>query len=195
MLNNRSLLRIVAAPVLILFLAVLVSFPMHALAQDDQQDQGFSQDQDNQGYQPDENFGAPPSGPGSQDYTENNQYVEETPATTAGALLATRQTQLRLSSERQQLPINAAWGAGTGLLIGGWFALINAGSARSTQQSVGTGVVLGVLIGIAVGARTVINPSLPQAAQNDTHPAGKPSTEPLVAMTADGLQLGVKFSF
>ena len=45
--------------------------------------------------------------------------------------------------DRDDLPFNIAWGAGTGLLIGGWFALINEGDNRETQQAIGVGVVPG----------------------------------------------------
>ena len=104
-------------------------------------------------------FGMP-----SEDFTEGGEFIDESTLTPAeeAVTIGGRQGQLRLLGERQLLPQNAAWGAGTGLLIGGWFALINQGTNRETQRSLGLGVVLGTIVGLAVGARSLIAPKAPQ---------------------------------
>jgi hypothetical protein len=139
-----------------------------------------------------------PLGEGEEDFTEGNQYVDESIGGPGSINLGLRQAQVRIRQEREQFPLNAAWGGATGLLLGGWFALLNAGDNRSTLQSVGTGVVLGVLLGIAVGARTVINPDSPVPApaqgSNDSAPSGT-TTAPLVSMNGQGVKVGVQVSF
>ena len=107
-------------------------------------------------------FTSPP-----EDYSGGGEFVEEGKAAAAGArsteiTIAGRRTQLRLVGEKEQLPFNGAWGAGTGLLIGGWIALINDGSNRETQRSIGLGIVLGTLVGLAVGTKSLIAPNAPQ---------------------------------
>jgi hypothetical protein len=139
-----------------------------------------------------------PLGEGEEDFTEGNQYVDESIGGPGSINLGLRQAQVRIRQEREQFPLNAAWGGATGLLLGGWFAMLNAGDNRSTLQSVGTGVVLGVLLGIAVGARTVINPDSPVPApaqgSNDSAPSGT-TTAPLVSMNGQGVKVGVQVSF
>ena len=107
-------------------------------------------------------------GPGSiEDVTEGGRYVDEEPAGpvgVGGVTVRSRTTQLRIEQEKQMLPLNVAWGAGTGLLLGGWFALIDEGDDRSTQRSIGLGAVLGALLGLTVGMKTVIAPEAPRAA-------------------------------
>jgi hypothetical protein len=142
-------------------------------------------------------FGEPLPGSPEQDITEGDTYVDEgtQPATiTVGG----RQVQLRLATERELLPMNAAWGAGTGLLIGGWFALINAGSNRETQRAIGVGIVLGAIIGTVVGLKYVINPSAPSGL-GDNHPPASPperlNWQPLVSVDDTTAKLGVRLTF
>jgi hypothetical protein len=129
-----------------------------------------------------------------QDVTEGDSYTDETPqqgAVTVGG----RQVQLRLATDREMLPLNAAWGSGTGLLIGGWFALINASNNRDTQRSIGLGIVIGAAIGVAVGLKTVINPT---SALGDNAPppsSTKPTWSPLVTLDDKGTRLGVRLTF
>ncbi len=119
------------------------------------------------------------------DFTEGGQFVdEESELSPAGISISGRRTQLRVRDERQLLPRNVAWGAGTGLLIGGWFALIESGSDRQTQRSIGLGIVLGAILGMTVGLKTVIAPDAPRAAM--LHPAGRPRLQPTVMLGAGG---------
>lgn len=109
-------------------------------------------------------FGAPGVG---EDVTEGGRYVDEELGGVAGpggVTIRSRTTQLLVEKEKEALPLNVAWGAGTGLLLGGWFALIEEGDDRSTQRSIGLGAVLGALLGMTVGLKTVIAPDAPRAA-------------------------------
>lgn len=104
----------------------------------------------------------------TEDATEGGLFVDEDPTGGGrgfgGVTIRSRTTQLRVEQEKQMLPLNVAWGAGTGLLLGGWFALINEGDDRATQRSIGLGAVLGALLGLTVGLKTVIAPDAPRAA-------------------------------
>jgi hypothetical protein len=142
--------------------------------------------------------GLTPLGAGEEDFSEGNQYVDESTTGPGGVNLGLRQAQIRIRQEREQFPLNAAWGGATGLLLGGWFALLNSGDNRTTLQSIGTGVVLGVILGIAVGARTVINPDAPTPVAPGTGantPSGQTSTQPLVSLNEHGYKFGVQFNF
>jgi hypothetical protein len=141
-------------------------------------------------------FGEPVPGGRDQDVTEGDTYIDEStqPQTiTVGG----RQVQLKLASERDVWFQNAGWGAGTGLLIGGWFALINSGSNRDTQRAIGLGIVAGGILGAVVGIRYVINPRAPSALgdNSDTPNPGKPTWSPLVSMDDHGTQIGVRLTF
>ncbi len=104
-------------------------------------------------------------GPGAEDFTSGGEFIEESrlsiserDAITEGG----RRAQLRLVGEKEMLPFNGGWGAGTGLLIGGWFALIREGGNRETLRSIGLGIVIGTLVGIAVGTKSLLVPDAPQ---------------------------------
>ncbi len=153
------------------WLAVLVALicmapPGPALAQFSEDE--FSRDdfvESQEGFAEDEGgFDRPPA---ADDFTEGGQFVDEEKAEEAGPAGATvrgRRDVLRLEEEKRDLPLNIAWGAGTGLLIGGWFSLIGNGDDRTTQRSIGLGIVLGALLGMTVGLKTVIVPDAPRAA-------------------------------
>ncbi|MBI4084021.1 MAG: hypothetical protein HY423_15570 [Candidatus Lambdaproteobacteria bacterium] len=137
------------------------------------------------------------------DFTSGGEYVEESRIAPGGQTVTEsgRRTQLRLAGDKEMLPFNAAWGGGTGLLIGGWFALIQNGDNRSTLRSVGLGTVLGTVIGIAVGMKTLITPGAP-VALSLYDPGSPPPADDrralgsLVASNAPPqLSIGLKFSF
>lgn len=66
-----------------------------------------------------------------------------------------------LNREKNLLPLNVAYGAATGLLIGGWITLVKAGTAREKARNLGAGLVFGALMGLAVGTKSVYtNPAL-----------------------------------
>ncbi|MCZ6729947.1 MAG: hypothetical protein O7C61_09570 [SAR324 cluster bacterium] len=106
--------------------------------------------------------------PTQEDFTDGGQFIDEEEAvrreSAGGVTITTRRDQLRLESDRVDMPLNVGWGAVTGLLMGGWFALISNGDDRSTQRSIGSGIVLGALLGMTVGLKSVIAPNAPRAA-------------------------------
>ncbi len=116
--------------------------------------------------------------PAGDDFTEGGQFVDEEKAEEggpAGATVSGRRDELKLQQEKRDLPLNIAWGAGTGLLIGGWFSLIGNGDDRTTQRSIGLGIVLGALLGLTVGLKTVIAPDAPRAAMGLPGPEADPA--------------------
>ena len=123
------------------------------------------------------------------DFTEGSTYAEETPAPPTGGQTSEslttsgRTRQLTLQGDKRQLPLNMGWGALTGLMIGGWFAMINEGDNRQTQRTIGTGIVLGVMLGATVGMRSLLIPTLPRAASLEPgqQPGEPPAFLPLVA--------------
>lgn len=135
--------------------------------------------------------------PQQQDYTEGDRYAEDTILTPEERDLPfeTRRIKMALENEKERLPKNIAWGAGTGLLLGGWFALINQGTNRQTQRSIGMGIVLGTLMGAVVGMRTLIDPDAPQAAsiQNLLEPLEGP--QPVLAISSEATLLGLRLTF
>lgn len=104
---------------------------------------------------------------GDQQPTEDEQYVDEdvisddTQQLLENALTARRDF---LAEERANFNLNIAYGVGTGLMIGGWFALLTASTSRDTLRSIGLGIVLGGVMGGIIGGRSVITPNLPRPA-------------------------------
>lgn len=60
-----------------------------------------------------------------------------------------------LEKDKQLMPDNIIYGLGTGLTIGGWFALLQGKSARDNVRYLGTGIVSGVLLGVIVGSKSI----------------------------------------
>jgi len=184
---KTALTRTLLAGVLLLLLNVLHAPTVQAQFFDDSQ---FEEDD----FQEDDGFfesydsdftrtpGSSSQGKGVQeDYSEGSTYKEEAPlvpsSQTAESLTAGGRTrQLTLQGDKRQLPMNMAWGAGTGLMIGGWFAMINEGDNRQTQRTIGTGIVLGIFLGAGVGMRSLLVPTLPRAASLD--PGMTPDSPP-----------------
>ncbi|MGK5092696.1 hypothetical protein WDW89_11870 [Deltaproteobacteria bacterium TL4] len=69
-----------------------------------------------------------------------------------------KQRQLLLE-EKINAPLNVAYGAGTGLMIGGWIALLASRTARDTLRSIGLGIVTGSMVGVSIGTRSVWDPN------------------------------------
>jgi len=67
-----------------------------------------------------------------------------------------------LLEEKINAPLNSAYGAGTGLMIGGWFALLSSRTSRDTLRSIGLGIVFGSIIGAVIGTRSVWDPNAPR---------------------------------
>jgi hypothetical protein len=191
--------------VLAVFLASLPAVPSRARAQSADEDSDTSdsawESSDDTFSDGGEELGPPsgfePAGPGEEEPGAGGYVNESGPGGRGGAELTGRTSQLRRGEEAKLLPQNLGWGAATGLVVGGWLALLNQGSNRANLQSIGTGIVVGSLLGIAIGARFTINPEapVPQGASNQAQPAGPSTTTPLVAFDSHGLTVGVLFQF
>src|SRR3989339_145228 len=66
----------------------------------------------------------------------------------------------QLEKDKELLPDNIIYGLGTGLAMGGWYALLAKKGARENAQYLGGGAVLGLLLGLAVGTKSVYQPLL-----------------------------------
>ena len=103
-------------------------------------------------------------------------------------LLAQRQIA---DSERRNLVGNVAYGAGTGLMLGGWFTFLRPGTSREQFRTIGTSTVIGGLIGALIGSRSVWNPAAPrpQGVQNEL-PVG-----PVALVDPTGFRLAYTWTF
>ena len=65
-----------------------------------------------------------------------------------------------LERERQQTIANIGYGPGTGLMIGGWSAFIaQETTTRNQWRTIGTSTILGGVIGMLLGTRSVWDPA------------------------------------
>lgn len=64
-----------------------------------------------------------------------------------------------MAREREMLMENLKYGVGTGLLIGGWMALVKnlseGSTARDNARFIGLGIVSGALLGMAIGNKSM----------------------------------------
>jgi hypothetical protein len=186
------------AAMLLISMTAFVALPHPVKAQffDDDSESDFGADSEDEFTEGGgEDGGVAPTS--ESELTEGDTYADESQQPSAtGPTTGGRQSQLRLGAERDVLPLNAAWGAGTGLLIGGWLALISAGSNRDTLRSIGVGIVLGGAVGVAVGLKSVIVPNAPAAAAaNSQGSPDKPTWTPLVSFGDGPTRIGVRFTF
>lgn len=158
-----------------------------------EQDELFVEDE-NQFFEP--RFDDIGGGVQEEDFTEGDKFIDESLISPDQRSISTdgRRFQLALSEERDELPLNIAWGAGTGLLIGGWFALISEGDNRETQRSIGMGIVTGILLGALVGTRTVFLPDAPRVSDTGSA-APQQSIQPVVLLTSRQARVGLRFTF
>ena len=181
----------------LLALILLSSTPAQAQFFDEtlEQDDLFRQD-DDQFFEPrGDDLGEPLQ---ETDFTEGNKFVDDSllPGGGVGVTAESRRFQLTLKDDRNDLPLNIAWGAGTGLLLGGWYALINEGNNRDTQKSIGMGIVLGLIAGTLVGTRSVFSPDAarPVGKISPSTPGGTHFT-PLVMWKAKNPVIGFQLRF
>ncbi len=133
-----------------------------------------------------------------QDFTEGDKFVDESqvPEDIRGIDEKGRRFQLTLAGERDELLINIAWGVGTGLMIGGWYALINEGDNRETQRSLGLGMVLGSIMGTIVGSRTLFFPDAARPVGKTELPVDStPSFLPLISLNKNDARIGFRMTF
>ena len=202
---KSSAFRVSKAIALVIIIALMVPAPAFAQFFSDDYEEESYWDSESGFVESDELFDE--SSDLDQNYSEGGRFVDEEQATIDGAsddkidtgvgiTISTRRSQVRLQGEQAALPKNISWGAGTGLLIGGWFALIQNSDDRTTQRSIGVGIVLGTALGAFLGLKTALFPESPQAAMLDA-PVDYAKDAPLVStvITPKGLQLGLTLRF
>ncbi|MEC9296873.1 MAG: hypothetical protein VYD28_04255, partial [SAR324 cluster bacterium] len=102
-----------------------------------------------------------------------------------------------LSKEGKEAPSNLGYGAGTGLMMGTWFAFIRKETnTRQQFRTIGTSTVLGALIGVMLGTRSVWNPSAPRPG-GISEPTGFIQTPSgwLFAQSGDELKIAYRWKF
>ena len=93
-------------------------------------------------------------------YLDEGAFSDETESTLKDDLLVRREL---LSKEGKEAPSNLGYGAGTGLMMGTWFAFIRKETTTRQQfRTIGTSTVLGALVGIMLGTRSVWDPGAPR---------------------------------
>ena len=93
-------------------------------------------------------------------YLDEGAFSDETESTLKDDLLVRREL---LSKEGKEAPSNLSYGAGTGLMMGTWFAFIRKETTTRKQfRTIGTSTVLGALVGIMLGTRSVWDPGAPR---------------------------------
>jgi len=60
-----------------------------------------------------------------------------------------------LEKDKELLPDNIIYGIGTGAVIGGWLALVQGKDARDNVRFLSVGIISGVLLGMAVGTKSL----------------------------------------
>ena len=102
-------------------------------------------------------------------YLDEGAFSDETESTLKDDLIVRRKL---LSKEGQDAPSNLGYGAGSGLMIGTWFAFIRRETnTRQQFRTIGTSTVLGAIVGILLGTRSVWNPGAPRP-EDSTNPTG-----------------------
>ena len=181
----------------LLAFVLLSSAPAHAQFFDEtlEQDDLFSKE-DEQFFEPQgDDLGEPSQ---EEDFTEGDKFVDDSlvPGEQGGVSAKDRRFQLTLKDDRNDLPLNIAWGAGTGLLLGGWYALINEGDNRETQRAIGMGVVLGLIAGAMIGTRSVFSPDAARpVGKNGPSSRKKNNFTPLVMLKAKNPFIGFQLRF
>ena len=127
-------------------------------------------------------------------YLDEGAFSEETESTLKDDLIVRREL---LSQEGKDAPSNLGYGAGTGLMMGTWFAFIRKETnTRQQFRTIGTSTVLGAVVGIMLGTRSVWNPGAPRPEDN-SQPTGFMFTPSLwfLAQKGDSLQISLRLKF
>ena len=127
-------------------------------------------------------------------YFDEGAFSDETESTLKDDLLVRREL---LSQEGKDAPSNLGYGAGTGLMIGTWFAFIRKETnTRQQFRTIGTSTVLGAVIGIMLGTRSVWDPSAPRPEERDETTAFMHSPAGwLFAQKRDALKIAYRWKF
>ena len=135
-------------------------------------------------------------------YLDEGAFSDESESTLKDDLIGRREL---LSQEGKAVPSNLGYGAGTGLMIGTWFAFIRKETnTRQQFRTIGTSTVLGAVIGIMLGTRAVWDPGAPRP-EESAEPSPEESAEPtafmhspegwLFAQKRDALKIAYRWKF
>ena len=127
-------------------------------------------------------------------YFDEGAFSDETESTLKDDLLDRREL---LSQEGKDAPSNLGYGAGTGLMIGTWFAFIRKETnTRQQFRTIGTSTVLGAVIGIMLGTRSVWDPDAPRPEESAEPTAFMHSPAGwLFAQKRDALKIAYRWKF
>ena len=127
-------------------------------------------------------------------YFDEGAFSDETESTLKDDLLDRREL---LSQEGKDAPSNLGYGAGTGLMIGTWFAFIRKETnTRQQFRTIGTSTVLGAVIGIMLGTRSVWDPGAPRPEESAEPTAFMHSPAGwLFAQKRDALKIAYRWKF
>ena len=127
-------------------------------------------------------------------YFDEGAFSDETESTLKDDLLVRREL---LSKEGKEAPSNLGYGAGTGLMIGTWFAFIRKETnTRQQFRTIGTSTVLGAVIGIMLGTRSVWDPGAPRPEESAEPTAFMHSPAGwLFAQKRDALKIAYRWKF
>ena len=129
-----------------------------------------------------------------EQYFDEGAFSDETESTLKDDLLVRREL---LSQEGKDAPSNLGYGAGTGLMIGTWFAFIRKETnTRQQFRTIGTSTVLGAVIGITLGTRSVWDPGAPRPEESAEPTAFMHSPAGwLFAQKRDALKIAYRWKF
>ncbi len=164
-------------------------FGFEQLGGDDFQSDDFGTQSAQDPFEPsDSQFGS-----GDQ-YLDEGAFSDETESTMKDDLLDRREL---LSQEGKDAPSNLGYGAGTGLMIGTWFAFIRKETnTRQQFRTIGTSTVLGAVVGIMLGTRSVWDPGAPRPEESAEPTAFMHSPAGwLFAQKRDALKIAYRWKF
>ena len=127
-------------------------------------------------------------------YLDEGAFSDETESTLKDDLIVRRKL---LSKEGKDVPSNLGYGAGTGLMMGTWFAFIRKETnTRQQFRTIGTSTVLGAIIGIMLGTRSVWDPGAARP-EESTEPTGFMLTPAgwLFAQNGEALKIAYRWKF
>ena len=127
-------------------------------------------------------------------YFDEGAFSDETESTLKDDLLVRREL---LSQEGKDASSNLGYGAGTGLMIGTWFAFIRKETnTRQQFRTIGSSTVLGAVIGIMLGTRSVWDPGAPRPEESAEPTAFMHSPAGwLFAKKRDALKIAYRWKF
>jgi hypothetical protein len=127
-------------------------------------------------------------------YLDEGAFSDESESTLKDDLIVRREL---LSQEGKAAPSNLGYGAGTGLMIGTWFAFIRKETnTRQQFRTIGSSTVVGALIGIMLGTRSVWDPGAPRP-EDDASPMGFSQSPAgwLFAQNKESLKIAYRWKF